>query len=152
MFVRVNVRRRSKEWQDPFGDNASSRTCRFSPRHRRMKTAEIDPTDTAAHHSWYYGLLELVKRSKGSYTVCELDLERNNARSGILFGSVLISIVFFFATFANPPRPLRLKAFALEIRTLPSGLSYLSSMSSRLILLLPIIAIPLKVEAALCAR
>jgi tetratricopeptide (TPR) repeat protein len=30
------------------------------------RAAEIDPTDTAAHHSWYYALLELVKRSKGS--------------------------------------------------------------------------------------
>jgi tetratricopeptide (TPR) repeat protein len=30
------------------------------------RAAEIDPTDTAALHSWYYALLELVKRSKGS--------------------------------------------------------------------------------------
>jgi hypothetical protein len=31
-----------------------------------VEVAEIDPTDTAALHSWYYALLELVRRSKGS--------------------------------------------------------------------------------------
>jgi hypothetical protein len=30
------------------------------------RAAEIDPTDTAAHHSWYYGLLELAKSSSKS--------------------------------------------------------------------------------------
>jgi hypothetical protein len=30
------------------------------------RAAEIYPTDTAAHHSWYYALLELVKMSKVS--------------------------------------------------------------------------------------
>jgi hypothetical protein len=30
------------------------------------RAAEIDSTHTAAHHSWYYALLELIKRSKGS--------------------------------------------------------------------------------------
>jgi hypothetical protein len=30
------------------------------------RAAEIDPTDTAAHHSCYYALLELAKRSNKS--------------------------------------------------------------------------------------
>jgi hypothetical protein len=31
-----------------------------------VEVAEIDPKDTAALHSWYYALLELVKRTKES--------------------------------------------------------------------------------------
>ncbi len=44
------------------------------------RASEIRPADTAAHHSWYYGLLELAKRSKGAQKQALLEQAKSVSR------------------------------------------------------------------------
>jgi hypothetical protein len=44
------------------------------------RASEIQPADTAAHHSWYYGLLELAKKSKGAKKKALLEQAKSVSR------------------------------------------------------------------------